>query len=492
VPVSITAVGPRTFVLREKRDVKLDHEIYTAAQKATGVGPPSALWIDWVEWEGPLVASDSKAKTIPVVFENKNSASERDHARKIIETFAIRAFRDKAPKPEYIEKLVKLFDMRVKAGDKFETAIKEPLSVVLATPHFLYLSEPAKEKNPRALTPLEFASRLSYFLWSAPPDETLLTLARSGDLMKPDMLALQVDRMIESSKSREFVNGFTHQWLRMDRLDFFQFNTQLYRDFDESTKAAARTEVFRTIEHVLRMNCSVRDLLKSDYVVINGILANYYGIDGISGDEFRKVAVPKESPRGGLLGMAAIMAMGSNGEVTSPVERGVWVLKFLLNDPPPPAPPAVPQLTRLEGKLLTTRERLLAHQEEPQCASCHRKIDPIGFGLENFNAVGKWRTINSYEKKGVGKKNWTIDPSGAFHKGLAFKDYFELRDIVASKPADFSRGLAEALIEYALGRPYGFSDEDLAARIVAQAEKKEFAMREFIYELVKSKAFQTK
>ena len=140
VPMSITAFGPRTFVLREKRDVKLDHEIYTAAQKTTGVGPPSALWIDWVEWEGPLVASDSKAKTIPVVFENKNSASERDHARKIIETFAVRAFRDKAPNPEYIEKLVKLFDMRVKAGDKFETALKEPLSVVLATPHFLYLS----------------------------------------------------------------------------------------------------------------------------------------------------------------------------------------------------------------------------------------------------------------------------------------------------------------------------------------------------------------
>ena len=492
VPVSITAVGPRTFVLREKRDIKLDHEIYTAAQKATGVGPASALWIDWVEWEGPLVASDSRAKIIPVVFENKNSASERDHARKIIETFAVRAFRDRAPKPEYIEKLVKLFDMRVKAGDKFENAIKEPLSVVLATPHFLYLSEPAKDKNSRSLTPLEFASRLSYFLWSAPPDETLLALARSGDLIKPDVLTLQVDRMIDSSKSREFVHGFTHQWLRMDRLDFFQFNTQLYRDFDESTKAAARNEVFRTIEHVLRMNSSVRDLLKSDYVVINGILANYYGIDGISGDEFRKVALPKGSPRGGLLGMAAIMAMGSNGEVTSPVERGVWVLRFLLNDPPPPAPPAVPQLTRLEGKLLTSRERLLAHQEEPQCASCHRKIDPIGFGLENFNAVGKWRTEDSYEKKGVGKKNWTIDPSGAFHKGQAFKDYFELRDIVASKPADFSRGLAEALIEYALGRPYGFSDEDLAAAIVSQAGKKEFAIREFIHELVKSKAFQTK
>jgi hypothetical protein len=298
--------------------------------------------------------------------------------------------------------------------------------------------------------------------------------------------------LIECEKSREFVQGFTHQWLNMDRLDFFQFNTQLYRDFDESTKSAARTEVFRTIEHVLRENRSVRELLKSDYVIVNGLLANYYGLEGVTGDEFRKVSLPKDSPRGGLLGMAAILAMGSNGEVTSPVERGAWVLRKLLHDPPPPAPPAVPQLTRLEGKLLTSRERILAHQEEPQCASCHRKIDPIGFGLENFNAVGKWRTHDSYEKKGVGKKEWTIDSAGTLHKGPAFKDYFELREIIASKPEQFSLGLTEALIEYALGRPYGFTDDELAASIVQQASKKEFALREFIHALVQSKSFQAK
>ena len=494
LPFKVRPGGARKFILMEKRPLKKEGISLPGRTRAITEAKmrDPVLWIDWIEYEGPLVASESRSEIRPVVFDNKNGMSERDHARAIIEKFAVRAFRDKAPKKEYLEKLVKLFDMRIKAGDKFEAALKEPLSVVLATPHFLYLSEPAENKNPRPLTPLEFATRLSYFLWSAPPDDLLLGLARSGDLMKPEVLTAQVDRMIESAKSREFVNGFAYQWLRMDRLDFFQFNTQLYRDFDESTKAAARNEVFRTIEHVLRMNCSVRDLLKSDYVVINGLLANYYGIDGINGDDFRKVALPAGSPRGGLLGMAAVLAMGSNGEVTSPVERGVWVLKFLLNDPPPPAPPAVPQLTRLEGKLLTTRERILAHQQEPQCASCHRKIDPIGFGLENFNAVGKWRTADYYEKKGVGKKNWTIDPSGAFHKGQAFKDYFELRDIVASRPADFSRGLAEALIEYSLGRPYGFSDEDLATNMVAQAGKKEFAMREFIHELVKSKAFQSK
>ncbi len=149
-------------------------------------------------------------------------------------------------------------------------------------------------------------------------------------------------------------------------------------------------EVYETFAHILRQNRSLRELLKSDYVVVNGLLANYYGLPGVVGDQFQVVKLPVESPRGGLLGMAAIHGMGSNGEHASPVERGAWVLRKLLNDPPPPAPANVPQLTRLEDKLLTTRERLSMHQEEPQCASCHRKIDPIGFGLENFDDLPEW------------------------------------------------------------------------------------------------------
>jgi hypothetical protein len=240
-------------------------------------------------------------------------------------------------------------------------------------------------------------------------------------------------------------------------------------------------------------------LLKSDFVIINGLLAEYYGLDGVSGDEFRKVTLPAGSPRGGLLGMAAILAMGGNGRFTSPVERGAWVLRKLLHDPPPPAPPNVPQLARLDGKLLATRERVLAHQEEPQCANCHRKIDPIGFGLENFNAVGKWRTEDSFQAIAAngrpaknGLKTWTIDPAAAFHKGPAFSDYFGLRDIVASKGDRFARGFNEALIEYALGRPYGFSDEELATDIVKQARQRGFALRDFIHALVASDAFHRK
>ena len=189
--------------------------------------------------------------------------------------------------------------------------------------------------------------------------------------------------------------------------------------------------------------------------------------------------------------MAAIHAMGSDGVVSSPVERGAWVLRHLLNDPPPPAPPNVPQISRLKDQVLTTRERLLAHQEEAQCASCHRKIDPIGFGMENFNATGKWRTEDS-DGAGRSKKTWAIDASGAFHKGPAFSDFLELRDLINEREEDFARGFTEHLIEYALGRPFGFTDEDLAAEIISSASSKELAISELIHALVQSQVFRTK
>jgi hypothetical protein len=489
VPVSITANGPRTFVLREKRDVKLDFDIYNAAVKDTKVGPPSALWIDWVEWEGPLRKADPKSAVEPVLFTKASSASERDHAREVIAKFATRAFRGKEPSTSFIDKCTALFDTRCKAGDAFEVAIREPLSVVLASPGFLYLQEPGGEKSPRTLSDLELAARLSYFLWSAPPDASLLALAKNNTLHQPEVLAREVERMIADARSSEFVSGFVHQWLGMDRLDFFQFDTKQFRDFDESAKAAARREVYETFAHLLRHNDSLTKLLKSDEIFVNGLLATYYGIEGISGDAFQKVKLPANSPRGGLLGMAAILAMGSNGERTSPVERGVWVLRHLLHNPPPPAPPNVPQLDRLDKKPVSPRDRLLAHQEEPQCLQCHRKIDPIGFGLENFNAAGKWRDTDHDLKT---KKDWPIDPRGQFYNGPAFQDYFQLRDLIAAKSEDFARGFTEALIEYALGRPFGFTDTAFADDIVKRAKAKNFALREFFVALATSREFQNK
>ena len=497
LPFKILPGGPRKFVLFEKRPLKKEtislpgrtRQVTDAKQR------DPVLWIDWIEYEGPLAPANARTSVPPVL------AAGETNARQVLETFTKRAFRGKTPSAAFLDKLTALHATRLKAGDSFDKAIREPLSVILASPGFLYIQEVGTrewgQRNktsethspvPIPLSKPELASRLSYFLWSAPPDEPLL----QADLTKPDILAREVDRMIASPKADEFVSGFVHQWLGMDRLDFFQFDTKQFRDFDESAKAAARREVYETFAHLLRHNGSLAQLLKSDEIHVNGLLATYYGIEGISGDAFQKVKLPEGSPRGGLLGMAAILAMGSNGERTSPVERGAWVLRKLLHNPPPPAPPNVPQLTRLENKLLNTRERLLAHQEEPQCLQCHRKIDPIGFGLENFNAAGKWRTEETFEKRGVGKKTWPIDPSGQFYNGPAFQDYFQLRDLIAAKSEDFARSFTEALIEYALGRPYGFTDTALADDIVKRAKAKDFSMKEFFVALATSREFGRK
>lgn len=488
LPVDVRPNRKREFAVREKRPNSRRAEIrsYYDEFEKTGHGPVPAIWIDWLEIEGPVPALHSPVK------EFLPKSEDRGGARAAIEQFATRAFRGRPPAPEYLDRLVGLFETRRRLGDSFTEALKEPLSIVLASPSFLYLYEPAPEQGHRRLNSRELATRLAYFLWSGPPDDELRVLAQRDELRKPGVLAAQVDRMIADERSRQFASGFTHQWLGMDRLDFFQFDFRLHRGFDDSTKAAARQEVYETMSCLLRENLSLRCLLKSDFVIINGLLASYYGLDGVNGDAFRKVSLPAGSPRGGLLGMTAILAMGGNGQYTSPVERGAWVLRKLLHDPPPPAPPNVPQLARLEGKMLNVRERLRAHQEQPQCANCHRKIDPIGLGLENFDAAGKWRTEDTYERKGGLKKTWPIDPASAFHNGPPFKDYFDLRDIVASRSDDFARGFTQALIEYALGRPVSLTDDELATKIVNEARGKDFAVRTFIHVLVASEAFQSK
>ena len=502
IPVSITSGGSRGFWIYEKgiHDTnEKAHRFYFDAHGKNGVGPPFAIWIDWIEAEGPLNADQpapaalAELLTVPAVDQpGATKPSAEEDIRGVLERFAMRAFRGRAADAAYLDRLAAIFEKHRAAGKPFREALKEPIAIVLSSPHFLYLAEPLGEQDRRKLDDLELASRLSYFLWSSPPDDILLEAAKAGELQVLEGRAKQVDRMLTDTRSREFVTAFTHQWLGLERLDFFQFNDKLYPDYDLATKALSRQEIFETIELLISENLSLKNLLKSDFVVVNGVLAQYYGLEGVSGDEFQKVKLPADSPRGGLLGMAAVMAMGSNGEHTSAVERGAWVLRKLLHDPPPPAPPNVPQLTRLEGKLLTSRERLRLHQEEPQCASCHRRIDPIGFGLENFDAVGRWRTEDSYVKDGVGTKTWKIEPAGALHGGPEFKDFYELREIIASRPDAFATGFTEALLEYALGRPVGFSDDELVKAIVKRAGDQDYSVREFIHAVVQSRAFRTK
>lgn len=511
IPVRVTAAGPRTWRFREKRSND-GHAIRFAnslAKEANGVGLDLALWIDWVEWEGPIPRSAPSPIKAQVFDGLAKKGAERDLAKTILRRFGKLAFRGITPAPDFLDQLLAVYDAKRKAGAPPIEAIREPMAVILASPGFLYLADPttASVDGSRALSARELASRLSYFLWSAPPDDALLELAASGELTQPAVLAREVDRLLADPKSHDFAAGFAHQWLGLDRLAFFQFDPELYGDFDEATRDAARHEVYETFHTLVRGNLDTRKLLKSDFVVVNGLLAAYYGLDDggspVIGDEFRVVALPKGSPRGGLLGMAAILGMGGNGERTSPVERGAWVLRKLMHAPPPPAPPNVPQLTRLENRRITTRERLRMHQEEPQCAQCHRSIDPLGFGLENFDAAGRWRTEDHFYGRGwivkdkvagkVVQQSWPIDASGGVYGGPAFADYFQLRDALATHYGDaFTRGLIESLYAYALGRPVSFADADTIDALAARAARDGHRLRDIIQALVATPEFQTK
>ncbi len=497
----VVMLGDRVIVFRERQPNVRGSNVYrnTVAREATGFGPDPALWVDWVEWEGPIYSEENAwppGAHHEIFFKGPEVSLDEAYAREIIERFAGRAFRGRDTSPAFFDKLMAQYRDRVAHGDPAHEAIKEPLAVILASPAFLYFAEPAGEKKRRELTDLEMAVRLSYFLWSAPPDEELYQIAREGELKRPAVLAKQTARLLADPRSWDFVSGFTHQWLAMDRLDFFQYNYRLFPEFDDSVKTAARKEVYHTIDLILRENRSIGELLKSDTVVINDVLADFYDIPGVKGEQFRRVKVPGDLPRGGLLGTVAVLAMGSDGERSSPVERGAWVMRKLLNDAPPPAPANVPQLSRHAGKLLPARELLLAHMEEAQCAQCHRKIDPIGYGLENFTAAGQWREMEYTEiatnNRVRESKEHPIDSSGTMPDGTKFTGFYELRDQIAKREDDFARGFTEALIAYGLGRPYGFSDYDLAEEILGKAKSKQNRMNQFIHALVQSKPFRMK
>ncbi|MDE0861612.1 MAG: DUF1592 domain-containing protein [Akkermansiaceae bacterium] len=484
-------ISPRTHQGRG------DKNLWTINFYKNGYGTIPGTWMDWAEIEGPIAkpqVENEKPKLTETLFPRPKDWSEKQYAQEVISRFATRAFRGEQPSEEYLEKLFQQFTAVREKGAKVNQALINPLSIILTSPNFLYMVESSGSEG--LLTPQELAVRLSYFLWSAPPDEELFVNANDGTLTDPIVLAAQTKRLLEDERSNRFIESFTHQWLDMARLDMFEFKGGLYPKFDNATRESARQEIYETFRHIMDEKLSLHTLLEADFVVINDILADFYDLTDTKSSEFKKIALPKDSPRGGLLGTAAVLAMGSDGIRSSPVERGAWVLRYLLNDPPPPAPANVPQLNRLEDKILSARELQKAHMEEPQCAQCHNKIDPIGYGLENFNAAGEWRAEELVPAgKGILKnkfKKFAIQPAGKLRDGTVFNDYHELKKIIAQRSDGFTQGFTEALIAYGLGRPYGFTDYDLAAKIQSKAQDNSPEISELIHALVQSKQFQTK
>ena len=500
----------RMLFIRERGAGQVTRAVgrFKAAQKANPAGPDLAVWIDWLEIER---RNDADRQVPPgiaalgIPFDDRGASLPPGAIKAALGRFVLQAYRGVSAPRGYLDRLVSGHAVRRRAGMTHAAALEETLAAVLASPRFLYRAEPARsdDDGDDTLDSQKLACRLSYLLWGEPPDATLRQNSRragqSEGLGDPAVIDQECRRLLDDPRVQGFVVPFVSQWLSMERLDFFQFDPRRFPRFDLSAKEAARREVYETFADLLRTDGRLGSLLQADFVVVNGLLAEYYGIGGVEGDEFRRVPVPRENPRGGLLGMAAIHAMGSDGEHSSPVERGAWVLRKLVDDPPPPAPPNVPQVARLAGKSLTTQERLVAHQEEPQCASCHRRIDPPGLALENFDAVGQWRTqdsstpVDAHGRANPAlEKTWPIEVAGSFHGGPSFVGFEGFRAAVAARERDFARGFAKALVEYALGRPCGFRDEPLVAAIVSRAAAKDFAIREFIHALVQSDAFRSK
>lgn len=481
------------------RDYKEKSSRYAMNQfhfRTTGKGRPPALWVDYLELEG--------SQSWPVgahrfVYPRVADESDEAFARRCCQSFAEAALRDQPIEEPFREALVARFVTKKREGMSDEDALIDLYATILTSPSFLYLIEPAEDGRSVPLTDRELAVRLSYFLWSAPPDAELMSLAREERLSNPDVLREQTARLLASPRVDQFVAAFAHQWLDMPRLDMFDFNSRHHPTFDESVRRSAREEVYATIRHILDHDLPLGTLLKADFVMVNDVLAIHYGLRTderpLLGEAFRRVAVPPGLPRGGLLGMAAIHIMGSDGQRSSPVERGAWVLRHLLNDPPPPAPANVPMLSRL-AENLPARELQRLHQEQPQCAQCHQKIDPLGYGLENFDAAGLWRekevhlTIVKHLLRD--RKEYAIDPSGRLTSGEVFRDFFELRDLVARRDEAFIKGFVEHLVAYALGRPYSFSDEKLVHEICATAATEKHPIAAIIHALVQSEPFQTK
>ncbi|TWU58612.1 hypothetical protein Poly51_13910 [Rubripirellula tenax] len=468
-----------------------DKNLWTIDLDKNGMGTPPGVWIDWAELEGPLaddVETDFASKIMPP---KPSDWSEEQYAKAVITRFARMAFRGDEPDTTYLNQLLSLYTANRASEMSVKDSLIDPLSIILASPRFVYLMEANGQSQ---LSDRELATRLSFFLWSAPPDAELHQLARDGRLSDPAVLQQQTTRLLADPRADRFVKGFVHQWLQMERLGMFQYDGVQFPTFDNAVRENARDEIYQTVHHMIDAKLPLGTLLKSEYVVINDVLAGYYGIDGVDGHQFRAVPVPKDSIRGGLLGTAAVLAMGSDGQRSSAVERGAWVLRHLLNDPPPPAPPNVPQLSRLAGQVLSARELGTAHQEQPQCANCHKKIDSIGFGLENFDASGSWREMElvSTGARKAKSKAFPIDPRGVMPNGTSFENYHELRDAVAKETDAFARGFAESLISYGLGRPYGFTDQDLADEMIEKSRPSQYEISELIHSLVQSRAFQSK
>jgi mono/diheme cytochrome c family protein len=440
-----------------------------------------------VSIQGPYAAAgpgDTPSRRRIFVCQPTRPSEEEGCAERILSLLMRRAYR----RPVNAADLQKPMEFyrEARTRESFEAAIERALSAVLVSPHFLF----RVERDPAGLAPntayrlsdLELASRLSFFLWSSIPDDELLDIAERGKLSQPGMIERQVRRMLADPRSRSLVSNFAGQWLHLRNLESATPDLRLFPDFDDNLRQAFRQETELFFDCVLREDRSVLDLLKADYTYLNERLAKHYGIANVYGSRLRRVSLSEDSKRGGLLRQGSILTVTSYATRTSPVIRGKWILDNILGTPPPPPLPNVPALKdNTVAATLSVRERLAEHRASPACAGCHNLMDPVGFSLENFDAVGRWRMIEE------GKP---LNVTGGLPDGTTFAGVSGLEDALLSRPELFVSTLTEKLLTYALGRGVESGDAPAVRKIVRESQDHGFRFSSVIVGVVNSLPFR--
>jgi hypothetical protein len=429
------------------------------------------------------------AESRKLIFVCGHAAGKHNAAcpRKIVSNFAERAFR-RPLEPKEVEPYLALYRLARKQGDGFNEGITAALEGVMVSPNFLYRIErdEAADASGKAVpvNDYELASRLSYFLWSSMPDAELYRAAREHKLHEPEVLEAQVRRMLADKKADALVENFAGEWLQFRNIDVVHPDQAKFLDFDEGLRHSMRRETELFIGSIIHNDSSVLDILNANYTYLDERLARFYGIPGVRGPEFRRVDVSGTRRGGGVLAQASILTISSYATRTSPVLRGKWILENLLNDPPPPPPPAVPALDESKvGESATLRQQMEAHRSNAVCASCHAKMDPLGFGLENLNAIGEWRDMDG---------KFPVDASGSLPGGRSFSGPKELKALLMQDRDAFAAAMTEKMMIYALGRGIERYDRPAMKTIEARLESHDYRFSQLVLGIVDSLPFEMK
>lgn len=416
----------------------------------------------------------------------RNATDYPELARKVARSLARDAYRRPASEGE-LDTLIRVFNLGVENGLDYQQALGLMLKGILVSPQFLFITPAGDVESEKAIIPLDdyqLASRLSYLLWMAPPDSKLSSLADRGRLQEPKVLQGQVRRLLKHPRSRALFDGFGAQWLGLDKLERQTFDSDLFPQMTEEMRSAMVEEARLFFGSIVDRNLSVVRFVDSDYTFLNGTLAELYGLEkSVKGSKMRKVRL-KDPNRGGVLGMPGTLATTSFPNRTSPVNRGVWVLEQILGEHIPPPPPDVPPLEEGDApslKGLTLRERTLLHQTDPVCANCHEVLDPIGFGLENFDAIGRWRVLDD--------SGGAIDASGTLLDGESFSGPLELKRLIARDEEKLARNFASKLMAYALNRQLEGYDEVVLDKLMEKIAKDDYRVQTIVSEIVTSYPF---